>query len=303
MKDYYKVLGVSRTASSNQIRQAYRVLCKKYHPDKNPSEEATRIIQKVNEAYEVLSDLTRKTRYDLDWRSREGAATSRAVPSTSEDQPEERIQEVFCDKCHVQDTSLRLSVFYDVSSFLLVSRRTPHVHVLCAACRSKASLWYNLRTLIRGWWHPVGFFWTLQAVSYNTIGGQQPKQYNAALLAALGNDLYRKGHPEDAYVVLKRSLALRPNASVEAMLNSLRVRVKPPAPRSWTKSLFSWKAHPALYNAPIVTLAVAGMVVLVSTVGSQSAILIKSKLLPSTAGKTRKILIYHGTQSETVKTP
>jgi curved DNA-binding protein CbpA len=303
VKDYYKVLGVSRTASSNQIKQAYRGLCKTYHPDKNPSPEATRIIQEVNAAYEVLSDTTGKAIYDSDLRSPKGSATSWAESSPSPDQAEEEIREVFCDRCHIQDPSLRLSVFYDVSSFVLASRRTPHVHVLCAACRSKGSLWYNLRTLIRGWWHPVGFFWTLQAVWYNTIGGQQPNPYNAALLASLGRDLYRKGNMEDAYVVLKRSLALRPNASIQAMLDFLRVRLKPPRPRSWREGLFSWKAHPAIYNAPFVALAVAGMVALLSTVGSQSTILIKSKLQSSTTNRSKRILIYRGTQSETVKTP
>jgi hypothetical protein len=303
VKDYYKVLRVSRTASSGQIRQAYRVLCKKYHPDKNPSEEATRIIQQVNEAYEVLSDAAKKTTYDLDLHSRDRTTVTRAESGTSPEQTEDPIREVFCQRCHIQDTSLRLSVFYDVSSFLLVSRRTPHVHVLCAACRSKGSLWYNLRTLICGWWHPVGFFWTLHAVCCNTIGGQQPKQYNAALLASLGNDFYRKGKPEEAYVVLKRSLALRPNVNVRSMLNSLHAGGTLPARRSWTESLFSWKAHPALYNTPVVTLAVAGMAAICFTIGSQSTMMIKSKVPGNTTSQSKKILIYRGTQSETVKTP
>lgn len=280
MKDYYKILGVSRTASSNQIRQAYRVLCKKYHPDKNPSPEATRIIQEVNEAYEVLSDTTRKTSYDLDLRSQVGSTTSRAESSTSGDQPEEVIQEVFCEGCSIQDTTLRLSIFYVVASWLLGSSRNPHVHVFCAACRSKKSLRYNLQTLIGGWWHPIGFFWTLHAVWFNTIGGKQPNQNNAALLALLGYNFYRKGNLDFAYVALKRSLALSPNADVEAMLNFLSARVSPPKPRPWNENLFSWKAHPAFYNAPLVTVVVAGMVAVLSAVGSQSSDTTEFKPIP-----------------------
>lgn len=302
MKDYYKVLGVSRTASSSQIRQAYRALCKKYHPDRNPSPEATRIIQRVNEAYEVLSDTTRKAYYDSGLQSTKGFTASQAESGTSE------VQEVFCQRCHLQDTSLRLSIFYDVSSFLLGSSRTPHVEILCAACRSKTSLAYNLATLIRGWWHPVGFFWTLHAVWHNTIGGQQPQQYNAAMLAALGENFYRKGRTEDAYVVFKRSLALRPNADVAAKLTSFSTRVKTPIRRPRNGGSLAWRAHPVFYNAPFVTVVVAGMVSLFSIVGSQSAILVKSKLWgnatsTTSSSKGKQIQIIRGTQSETVKTP
>ena len=271
MKDYYKVLGVPRTASSNQIKQAYRLLCKKYHPDKNPSPEATRIIQEVNEAYEVLSDTIKKTSYDLDLRSQGEATTSRPKSSTSRSQPDEVIQEVSCERCNIQDTSLRLSVFYVVASWLFGSSRTTRVNVLCAACRSHQSLQYNLQTLIGGWWHPIGFFWTLQAFWCNTIGGKQPEENNAALLALLGYNFYRKGNLENAYVVLKRSLALRPDADVEGLLNYLSQRVKPPVPRTWKENLFSWRAHPAFYNAPLWALLIAGVVALFSASGSVSS--------------------------------
>lgn len=64
-KDYYDILGVSKTATDEEIKSAYRKLAKKYHPDLNPNDAtATEKLKEVNEAYSVLSDKQKRSNYD-----------------------------------------------------------------------------------------------------------------------------------------------------------------------------------------------------------------------------------------------
>lgn len=63
-KGYYAVLGVPEKASYKEIRHAYRRLARKYHPDRNSSSLAEEMIKKINAAFEVLSDETKRSQYD-----------------------------------------------------------------------------------------------------------------------------------------------------------------------------------------------------------------------------------------------
>src|SRR3954447_16463939 len=64
-KDYYGILGVSRDASDDDIKRAYRKLARQYHPDVNPDPEAHEKFKDINAAYEVLSDDKKRQIVDL----------------------------------------------------------------------------------------------------------------------------------------------------------------------------------------------------------------------------------------------
>ena len=64
-RDYYKILGVTKTATEGEIKSAYRKLAKQYHPDKNPGDKkAEEKFKEINEAYEVLGDVDKRSKYD-----------------------------------------------------------------------------------------------------------------------------------------------------------------------------------------------------------------------------------------------
>jgi DnaJ-class molecular chaperone len=79
--DYYQILGVDKTADEKAIKNAYRKLARKYHPDLNPNDKAAeKKFQELNEANEVLSDPEKRKKYDQygkDWQYSEEFEKSR----------------------------------------------------------------------------------------------------------------------------------------------------------------------------------------------------------------------------------
>jgi molecular chaperone DnaJ len=67
--DFYEILGVTRTASEAEVKNAYRKLALKYHPDRNPGDlEAQETFKRISIAYSVISDPNRRRQYDMNGR-------------------------------------------------------------------------------------------------------------------------------------------------------------------------------------------------------------------------------------------
>jgi DnaJ-class molecular chaperone len=83
-KDYYATLGVSKSATDKEIKQAYRKLARKHHPDVNPGDKSAETrFKEINEAYEVLGDAEKRKKYDelgANWRMYEQAQAAGANP-------------------------------------------------------------------------------------------------------------------------------------------------------------------------------------------------------------------------------
>ena len=83
-KDYYKILGVAKSADEKAVKTAYRRLARKYHPDVSKSKDSASRFQEISEAYEVLGDPEKRKRYDTlgpDWQRFAQAGAGARSPS------------------------------------------------------------------------------------------------------------------------------------------------------------------------------------------------------------------------------
>src|SRR6059036_1455153 len=85
-KDYYSTLGVAKTATEKEIKQAYRKLARKHHPDVNPGDKSAESrFKEINEAYEVLGDPPKRRKYDelgANWRMYEQPGEPAPAPGS-----------------------------------------------------------------------------------------------------------------------------------------------------------------------------------------------------------------------------
>lgn len=174
-KGYYAILQVSATADTSEIKSAFKRRAMELHPDRNRSPSATHEFQKLNEAYEILSNSESRAQYDIQ---------SIQVENSAEDTCAAGIDPIVCSCCGKISAQPRYVIFYMVKSYLVMTSRSTVQGIFCSACSEKRAIKASLITWLLGWWGiPWGPIYSVQALFANALGGKQPDDLNARILA------------------------------------------------------------------------------------------------------------------------
>ena len=82
-KDYYQILDIDPDSTTEEIRKAYKAASMKYHPDSNPGKDTTSQMQDINEAYAILKDDEKRSRYDQEYKRFRQETTTIPEPKTT----------------------------------------------------------------------------------------------------------------------------------------------------------------------------------------------------------------------------
>jgi curved DNA-binding protein CbpA len=130
MDNPYAILGVSRTASSSEIKSAYRRLARLYHPDVNTSPEATEQFALINDAYRILSDRERRREYDARTTRQLQVKAAHLARRTNYEQKSERILADWLKRERYESLQRGQAIYTTVTLFLstfLVSMTRPAI--------------------------------------------------------------------------------------------------------------------------------------------------------------------------------
>jgi hypothetical protein len=240
-KDYYAILGVASSATLDEVKSAFRLRAKEVHPDTNPDENAKSQFQKLNEAYECLSEPGPRSRYDVS-----------GYPDP-----------VVCSRCCDIISQPRRRVFQIVVSAIRSTATTPVEGIFCAACARKTALKASLISAARGWWGvPSGPAVTVSSVLQNARGGYEPPGSKEVLLwqnlqAFLAMGKYRLAY--DIARELKEANDKKIATKAVKLMDVLQVggaSIEPPS-GGWDRNLFDYALHAALLFAVPTVLIIA----------------------------------------------
>lgn len=159
--DYYKILGINQWASDLEVKKAFRIKAKRFHPDKNREENAHAFFQVLNDAYQTLSDPVKRLHYDQKLNG--GHQQSSPIPNSREERRAERRKknEAFSRAVHQQPITWVPPVWVQYFFYLV---GTLFGVTVC---------YFSLYNIVSGIWNPVMLWVTLLGliVLMDSVGG------------------------------------------------------------------------------------------------------------------------------------
>src|SRR5437762_9777212 len=176
-KGYYAVLGIPASASATEIKHAFRRRAIQLHPDRNKSPHAVEMFVLLKQAYETLSNVSRRAAYDI-WETTD----TRDEQDSSSREPEN--EPIVCSVCGKITAQPRYVMFLEVKSYVIGTSRTSSQGIFCSDCAAKESIRATFTTWVLGWWClPFGPIYAGHAVFRNTFGGIKPRDINVRIAA------------------------------------------------------------------------------------------------------------------------
>jgi len=253
--DLYATLGVVPDASRSAIQAAFRELARRWHPDRNDSEDAVAQFAAISNAYAVLGSDTRRAAYD---RTAQVRGADRPPPA--------RARPIHCSECGAATAMPRILVFRMSVGLGVWSHVRRTEGVFCSRCARRAGIEASLWTAVMGWWAiPFGPLVSAWCIWSNARGGSRRAKVDRRLVLVNAQVFFEQDNLKLANALARRALegADRDDAeTAEAIIQRVKLRgldgrqvvIKDP----WRFD-FSYAAlHMVLLLAPIALMIAIG---------------------------------------------
>ena len=204
---YYEILQVSYKADEAEIKQNYRELAKKWHPDHNSDASALDVFQKISVAYDILSDEEKRLVYDL-----------LAQAYGQEKFPDMFSLKIYKNRAEQEDLTLQAVKLWKVRGKITATQSTKTDEVCNYKEARKLLLQASLANWALGWWSLGGIKDTIQALIYNIKKVGHNNQPNLRLLLHNAEAYRQENQKEKAFIMAKRALAYA-NPEAQELIN------------------------------------------------------------------------------------
>lgn len=243
-KGYYALLEITPSASLSEIKAAFRRLAKVYHPDAKTASASNANFRALNEAYETLCDVERRSAYD-----QSGYEDSGSEDDYEEDEP---IPPVVCTRCSKVAVQPRYIVVWTVLSLFIVTSRIPTQGVFCSACARYNTIKASVINGLFGWWSIWGILYTPFEILRNAVGGSHQEKAEPYLLWQNACAFASIGQYKLAYALARKvrnfrneDLAIRALRLMDALERSGVPSSTPSLKPAWDLRPLSFLSHVA----------------------------------------------------------